>query len=140
MSIVDSVRKLCTPAYVYLMISIVAIIALMFQNAGNTDRYCIGVYECRVDNTAMMFLGKGLYVLFWTYVLNAICRAGYKGISWFLVLFPFLLFFVLLGMLMVLTIQEPYTPIPGVQMKEPYTPIPGVPMKEPYSLVPGMTL
>lgn len=106
MKFADTIRGLCTPAYVYLMISVLAIIVMMFQNAGNTNTYCIGMYECEVDNTYTMFLGKGVYVLFWTFVLNSICKAGYKEISWFLVLLPFLLFFVLIGLFLILKIKD----------------------------------
>lgn len=106
MTIRDSIKGLCTPAYVYLVLSVLAIIVLMFQNAGNTNKYCVGMYECQVDNTHTMFLGKGLYVLFWTFVLNAICKAGYKEISWFLVLLPFLLFFVLIGLFLIVNVKE----------------------------------
>lgn len=95
------IKKLCTPAYVYLVISVIAIVVLMFQNSGNVDVYCIGNYECPVPNTALIFLIKFLYVAFWTFVLDSICKSGYKQFSWFLVLFPFILFFVLLGLLLV---------------------------------------
>ena len=95
------IKKLCTPAYVYLVISVIAIVALMFQNSGNVDVYCIGNYECPVPNTALIFFVKFLYVAFWTFVLDSICKAGHKQFSWFLVLFPFVLFFVLLGLLIV---------------------------------------
>ena len=95
------IKKLCTPAYVYLVISVVAIVVLMFQNSGNVDTYCIGNYECPVPNTALVFFIKFLYVAFWTFILDSICKAGHKQFSWFLVLFPFILFFVLLGMLLV---------------------------------------
>jgi len=94
------IKKLCTPAYVYLVISTVSIIILMFQNGGNTDMYCIGHYECPVPSTAMVFVFKFLYVAFWTFILDSVCKAGHKRISWFLVLFPFILFFVLLGFMM----------------------------------------
>lgn len=106
MNFSNVIRGLCTPAYIYLLISVVVIVALMFQNAGNSNTYCIGMYECPVNNTAYMFLGKGIYVLFWTFVLNSICRAGYKEISWFLVLLPFLLFFVLIGLLLVVSPKD----------------------------------
>lgn len=95
------IKKLCTPAYVYLVISVIAIVVLMFQNCGNVDTYCIGNYECPVPNTALVFFIKFLYVAFWTFILDSICKAGHKQFSWFLVLFPFILFFVLLGMLLV---------------------------------------
>ena len=95
------IKKLCTPAYVYLVVSVIAIVLSMFQNSGNTDVYCMGAYECPVPNTALVFLIEFAYVAFWTFILDSVCKAGYKQFSWFLVLFPFLLFFVLLGLMMV---------------------------------------
>ena len=95
------IKKLCTPAYVYLVISVVSIVVLMFQNCGNVDTYCVGSYECPVPNTALVFFIQFIYVAFWTFILDSICKAGHKQFSWFLVLFPFILFFVLLGMLLV---------------------------------------
>jgi hypothetical protein len=95
-----SIRKLCTPAYVYLVISALAMVILIFQNAGNQNKYCIGTFECGVSSTPLVFVGKALYIVFWTFILNAICKAGYKNISWFLVLLPFILFFIMLGLFM----------------------------------------
>jgi hypothetical protein len=95
------IKKLCTPAYVYLVISVIAIIAMMVQNSGNISMYCMGNYECEVPSTALVFFVKFLYVAFWTFVLDSICKAGHKQFSWFLVLLPFILFFVLLGVMMV---------------------------------------
>ena len=48
-----------------------------------------------------MFLFKAIYILFWTFVLNAVCKAGYKEVSWFLVLLPIILMFVILGMVLI---------------------------------------
>lgn len=94
------IKKLCTPAYVYLVISVIALVVLMFQNGGNVDVYCVGSFECEVPSTALVFFIKFIYVAFWTFVLDSICKAGHKQISWFLVVFPFILFFVLVGLLM----------------------------------------
>ncbi len=96
----EQIKYLCKPAYVYLVISVIATVVLMIQNSGNSNRYCAGSFECSVPNTAMVFIVKFLYIGFWTFVLNAICRAGYKNLSWFLVLLPFILFFILIGMAM----------------------------------------
>jgi len=95
------IKKLCTPAYVYLVISMISIIIMIIQNAGNTNTYCLGNYGCQVSNTAWVFAGKAFYVILWTYVLNVICSYGYRNISWFLVLFPFMLFFILIGLFMI---------------------------------------
>jgi len=78
-----------------------SIILMIIQNAGNTNTYCLGNYSCIVSNTAWVFVGKALYVVFWTFILNLICSQGYKNISWFLVLFPFILFFILIGLFMI---------------------------------------
>jgi hypothetical protein len=94
------IKKLCTPAYVYLVISTISIVLMIIQNAGNTNTYCLGNYACVVENTAWVFAGKAFYVILWTYVLNVICSYGYRNISWFLVLFPFILFFILIGLFM----------------------------------------
>jgi hypothetical protein len=29
--------------------------------------------------------------LFWTWILNFICKSGYPGVSWFLLLLPYIL-------------------------------------------------
>ena len=100
MSVVKTINKLCSPAYVYLVISVIAVILMIVQNTGSNNKYCVGNYECSVDNTAMIFLMKACYIIFWTFILNAICKAGYKNVSWFLVLIPFILMAVLIGVFM----------------------------------------
>ena len=95
----QTIKKLCTPAYVYLVMSVVAMIILMIQNGGNTTQYSVGCFNCDVPSTMMVFIAKILYIGFWTFVLNYICKAGYKRVSWFLVLLPFLGFFIALGLL-----------------------------------------
>lgn len=101
MAIIPGIKKLCTPALVYFIISIISIIVMAIQNYGNTDLYCLGMYSCNVTSIGIIFAIKIIYVLFWTWVLNIICRGGYERVSWFLVLFPYILFFVLLGLLMI---------------------------------------
>lgn len=91
-------KKLCTPASVYLFINVIIFISIAIQNFGNTTQYCVGQYKCNVPNTFSMFLFKAIYMLFWTFVLNAICKAGYKEVSWFMVLLPIILLFIIIGM------------------------------------------
>jgi hypothetical protein len=43
---------------------------------------------------------KVVYIMFWTWVLNLMCKDGHTGIAWFLVLLPFVLLFVILGSVM----------------------------------------
>ena len=93
-------RNLCTPAYVYFVVSIIGILVVFMQNYmySSENVYCLGHYSCELSKTttALIFVFKFLYVLFWTWILNLICGAGYKYVAWVLVLFPFILLFILL--------------------------------------------
>jgi hypothetical protein len=93
-------KNLCTPAYVYLVISSIALVVMFLQNVGNSNVYCLGTYSCEVSNTAMIFAIKLLYVLFWTWLLNIICRGGASAFAWVLVLMPFIILFLLLALMM----------------------------------------
>jgi len=90
-------RNLCTPSYVYLVVSAIALVAMMYQNMGNINTYCIGSYTCNVSSTALIFVIKAIYILFWTWILNLICRSGHSGVAWFILLLPVILLFVILG-------------------------------------------
>jgi hypothetical protein len=93
--------NLCPPAYIYLVISLIFIIIAAIQNYGNVNVYCLGSYSCNVPSTLLIFIIKFIYVLFWSWILNLICRAGYSQLSWFLLLLPVLLIFILLALLMI---------------------------------------
>lgn len=97
---IPGLRHLCTPAYVYLVISMIAIIIMAFQNIGHDNLYCIGHYDCNVSNVTMIFVLKVLYVIFWTWVLNIICRGGVPALAWFFVISPFVLMFIFIGMML----------------------------------------
>ena len=94
------INKLCTPAFVYLVVSSMTLILLMFQNANNTDTLCVGGFMCDVDSTPSLFILNFSYIIFWTFILDSVCKAGHKQISWLLVLLPYLLSIVLLGLFM----------------------------------------
>lgn len=84
---------LCQPAYTFLVISLIALLVMYFQNVGNVNMYCLGTYSCGVYSTHLVFLVKLFYIIFWTWLLNIICQEASPIWSWFLVLFPFLLMF-----------------------------------------------
>lgn len=95
-----TLKQLCRPAALYFVISMIGLVLVIFQNLGNTDSYHIGDFSCRVPNTFLTFVIQFVYIVFWTYVLNLICKDGHVGVSWLLVLLPWLLLFVIIGMLM----------------------------------------
>lgn len=93
--------NLCAPAHLYFVISIIGLIIIAFQNLGNTTKYTIGSFSTLVPNTLFIFFIKLLYIAFWTWVLNYLCQVGYTSVSWFLFLIPFILFFVLIGVMLI---------------------------------------
>ena len=96
------IPTLCTPAYLYFVISIIGLVILAIQNLGNTQKYTIGSFSTLVPNTLFIFFLKLVYIAFWTWVLNYLCKSGFTGVSWFLFLIPFLLFFVLIGTMLIM--------------------------------------
>ena len=89
MNLQKNIKQLCTPAYAYMLVSVLTLILLGIQNMGNSTSYCVGQYRCNVSNTGYVFLGKVIYVLFWIWALDYVCKLGYKNIAWFLFLLPY---------------------------------------------------
>jgi len=68
--------KLCTPAKVYFGI---AAIATLFDLLNGVS--------------IMLAFWKLVFAFIWTFILGGLCDKGYKSISWFLVLLPYILMF-----------------------------------------------
>ena len=100
MAFPKNINQLCFPSYVYFIISILGLAVSALQNLGNRKMYSLGNFSCRVPSTIAVFLLKLVYILFWTWVLNLMCKDGHKNIAWFLVLLPFILMFVIIGSVM----------------------------------------
>ena len=71
--------KLCSPAKLYLVITVIGIVLSLFNNI-----------------SVAAVIVKVIFALFWTFVLNWLCEKGYKTLSWILVLLPFIV--IILGM------------------------------------------
>lgn len=95
-----SLKELCTPAQIYFIISMIGLVIVFLQNLGHNNSYHIGSFSCRVPSTILVFVVKLIYILFWTWVLNLICKDGHTTISWLLVLLPWILLFVIIGLIM----------------------------------------
>lgn len=87
---------LCKPAFVYLLISSIAIIVIFFHNIRSQNKYCLGETTCITSSINIIFVIKIMYILFWTWILNLICKNGSTFIAWLLVLIPLLLQFIFL--------------------------------------------
>ena len=100
------IRNLCTPAYVYLVISVITILVIAIQNMGNYNVYCLGGQSCETNNKVTIFLVKIIYIILWTWLLNFLCNYDLQYISWLLVLLPYVLMFVLIGFLFISSIPD----------------------------------
>ena len=98
---ITGLRNLCTPSYVYLVISSIALIVMLYQNIGNVNTYCLGSYSCNVSSTALIFIIKAVYILFWTWILNLMCKSNASNIAWLVLLLPVIIMFVLTAAMMI---------------------------------------
>ena len=69
-----SFKELCTPAKLYFVIAVFSSILMLLNKA-----HIITV------------LVKLVFAFLWTCALSWLCKKGYKSVSWFLVLLPFIL-------------------------------------------------
>ena len=67
--------KLCPPALLYLLLSIIPMMVLIFYNVG-----------------IIVFLVELFFIVLWTWFLNFFCKKGFSVLSWFLVLMPIFIF------------------------------------------------
>jgi uncharacterized membrane protein (DUF441 family) len=74
-------NRLCSPALLYLIIAIISII--------------MGIVAKAQPITLVV---KALFVVIWTWFLNFLCSLGHEGISWFLVIMPFVIMLVVVSL------------------------------------------
>jgi len=98
MAFPNKLSQLCTPSYIYFIISVLAISISVIQNIGNNKKYTLGMFSCTVPSCIAIFIIKIIYIFFWTWILNLMCKDGHSNIAWFLVLLPFVFLFVIMGM------------------------------------------
>jgi hypothetical protein len=102
MAFPNKLSQLCTPSFVYFVISFIGLALSVMQNIShkNNNRYSLGSFSCEVPSCISVFVIKIIYVLFWTWVLNLMCKDGHVEVAWFLVLLPFILLAIILVLVM----------------------------------------
>ena len=83
-------KKMCTPAFVYFVISVVVLLTIVIGNLkGDSETLCLSPYhKCTVVSKTMVFSMHAIHTLFWTFILDLLCKTGYKKLSWFIVILP----------------------------------------------------
>ena len=105
MKLVNNLRKnynlLCTPAQLYVFISLISIIMIFFQNMYDSRKYCVGMLSCELTyNNLILFAFKLAYMVVWAIIFDSLCKNGYTNLSWALVLLPFIAMFILIAIFM----------------------------------------
>lgn len=67
-------KKLCTPAKIYFSIALITVVFWLFKGL-----------------PILFAVGKLFFASLWTFVLNWLCKKGFSGVSWALVLFPYII-------------------------------------------------
>ena len=95
-------NSLCTPAQLYLGLSVLAVLSQCYQNIGNPNVFACGLMKASSPiNNVFYIVFEVLYVLGWTYLLNILCKKGYNKLSWLLVLLPLIAMFVIIGLVII---------------------------------------
>ena len=83
MKLVQRYNKLCSPSAAFLVLSLTSLLLVLFHQKRNIKK--------RSPLLLMLLMLKIVYVLFWTWILDLICKSGHKGLAWALVLAPYVL-------------------------------------------------
>ena len=100
MNFEKQIRALCTPAKIYFLLSMVTILGMLIQNSLGSEILHMGNKTVHLPHSNIsFFIFKTISVILWTYILQTLCKSGYKNISWFLVLLPYFFFFLVIGLI-----------------------------------------
>lgn len=95
-----NLKKLCTPSLLYFIVSFIALFFIGMHNAKDIEKLCLGHFECYVGNNIVIFVLNAIYILFWTFILDLMCKNGWTDLSWFIFLLPFILTFLFYGLIL----------------------------------------
>ena len=94
--------KLCTPAQIYLIVSFILMILSYFGlnaisqqitlNQSNSSLLQSLNFTYQKD-TRTSYVVQAVFIVLWTWVLSYLCNKGFSNLSWFLILFPWILMF-----------------------------------------------
>jgi len=96
---------LCSPAKFYFVISFVSLLIIVIQNIGSPGKLCLGSYSCTSSHVPAFVLGNVVYIMFWTWILDIICK-GSPSLSWIVVLLPFIAMFIMMALILFTGIQS----------------------------------
>lgn len=91
--------KYCTPAQLYLVLAAISLLSAFLK-----------------DFSVITLLANAVFVVLFAWILNFLCKKGFKTISWVLVLLPFALFAA--GFLLAMEADKVKDVVEGMEKKE----------------------
>lgn len=94
--------KMCTPAQIYLIISVILLILSYFGMSAISQQLTLNQSGHPVlhslnftyqKDTRTSYVVQAVLIVLWTWLLSYLCNKGYSQLSWFLVLLPWVLMF-----------------------------------------------
>ena len=73
--IVNTVKNLCTPAFIYVVMSMFRLLIMLSENKSTISEYVINI----------------IFIAIWTWILDYLCSLGYTNISWFILALPYII-------------------------------------------------
>jgi len=106
--------KLCPPAQIYLIVSVIMLVLSYFglssisqqlemHQSGSPLLQSLNFTYQKDSRTS--YVVQGVLIILWTWLLSYFCRNGYTSLSWFLVLLPWLLMFMAFFVYVINTIK-----------------------------------
>ena len=94
--------KMCTPAQIYLIVSMIMLILSYFgmtaisqqltmNQSGHPALHSLNFTYQKDSKTSYVI--QAVFIVLWTWLLSYLCNKGYSELSWFLVLLPWVLMF-----------------------------------------------
>jgi len=106
--------KLCAPAQIYLIVSIILLVLSYFGLSAISQQLDIHQSSSPLlqslnftyqKDSRTSYVVQGVFIILWTWVLSYFCRKGYTSLSWFLVLLPWVLMFLAFFVYIINTIK-----------------------------------
>ena len=81
-------QKLCSPSLLFLLVSIAILVVSFFQNISFHSSVSLGKVKNELQMTSIVYVFVAIGIVFWTFLIDKMCKSGYSQLSWGLFVVP----------------------------------------------------
>ena len=85
---------LCTPAHIYLVVSLLSFVLLAYYDRYHINASCLGSFHCNNNKPWKVYLVILAFIAFWTWILQLQCTNGLTMLAWAEIILPILAMFI----------------------------------------------